>query len=208
MPEYDVIVGVDPGLKGGVAAVCGDRVIFARPMPLAELDERRSRVCGPTFSAWVDEACEAVGSERVAVYIENAWGRSGDGAGGAFSFGAAFIVPFDRGAELGDVRLINPKKWQHALLGPFYSFGEDDDIRTPRQRSKLASISRALHVHPRINLRPGRCRVDQDGIADALNIADYGWLENTGRLEEAGRKGRKPAPKKRRNGRNPNRNGA
>ena len=42
---------------------------------------------------------------------------------------------------------------------------------------KLRALGRVKELLPGLGLRPGRCRVDQDGLADAGLLALYGeWV--------------------------------
>lgn len=56
-----------------------------------------------------------------------------------------------------------PKEWQKTV---FHADLEEDE-------TKAKSIATAKALYPGINLRPGQCRVDHDGISDAACLAKY-----------------------------------
>jgi hypothetical protein len=105
----------------------------------------------------------------------------GQGVTSCFTFGRAL------GRILGvlealDVRtvLIDPKTWHKAVLG---TPALPADKAARRKEWKRLAIAQCLSRWPALNLKASpRCRVDHDGMADALCLALYGfdgasWLE-------------------------------
>lgn len=59
--------------------------------------------------------------------------------------------------------IVPPREWQKVMLAG-----------VAKGDTKAASIVRANQLFPGVDLRPGQCRKDQDGLSDALLIAEYG----------------------------------
>lgn len=79
-----------------------------------------------------------------------------------FNFGKAY------GELIGTIKcsgyaylLVRPQDWKKEVLA-----GTDKD--------KAAAIDFCTHFYPEINLIPGRKKTPQDGIADAVCLAEYG----------------------------------
>lgn len=60
--------------------------------------------------------------------------------------------------------IVPARTWQRTM---FAGLGKVAD-------TKAASILVAKRLFPGVDLRPGQCRKDQDGLADALLLAEYG----------------------------------
>jgi hypothetical protein len=60
--------------------------------------------------------------------------------------------------------IVPARTWQRTM---FAGLGKVED-------TKAASILVAKRLFPEVDLRPGMCRKDQDGLADAILIAEYG----------------------------------
>lgn len=138
-------IGIDPGKKGGIAVVLKDAPDVIRVFPYT--DET------------LKEVCEMYSGECKAV-IEQVHAMPRDSNKGAFNFGKSF------GYILGVVeahgipyQLIPPQKWQAEFS----------------IHSKEDSINVAKRLYPGINLLPTeRSRKESDGMADAINIVEWG----------------------------------
>lgn len=60
--------------------------------------------------------------------------------------------------------IVTARDWQRVM---FAGLGKVED-------TKAASILIAKRLFPEVDLQPGECRTDQDGLSDALLIAEYG----------------------------------
>ena len=146
-----LVLGVDPGSKGGFALI-GDGVApLVWPMPetltglLAAMQERPR----PDLAV-----------------IESVHAMPGQGVSSMFTFGRGFgqleaLLAF-KGLP---VAYVTPQRWQKAVLG-----------RLPGSEGKRAVIDWARQQWPAVSLRrTARCSTDSDGMADALGIAFYGF---------------------------------
>ncbi len=143
------VVGIDPGMHGGLAAL-GETCV-AMPMPTIgkELDVY-------TIAVWLRQ------QEPSLVVIEQVSAMPGNGVAGMFRFGMHYgmlhgivqtlWIPF---------RLVRPQAWKKLILA-----GTD--------HGKTAAIEHVTRAYPDIELMPGRCRKPHDGIADAVCIAEWG----------------------------------
>ena len=143
-----VFVGIDPGKSGAMAIIGTGQNPFIRVVPYGDRDYAEVlRYHGEydTFGGCVVERVNAM---------------PGQGVTSMFSFGenygfiqgllTAFNVPYE---------LVRPAKWKK-------EFGVTSDKNT--------SISVAKRLFPNASLfRTERCRKEDDGIAEALLIAEY-----------------------------------
>lgn len=171
-----IYLGVDPGKAGAIAALNDDgRALLTWPMPLVTSAKGRDeydlpRICGILRGHPVNELFATV--EKLHPLPPKLMGR---GAGGS-------IANFNRGLAHGWVwmltalgiayQLVPAQSWQKVMLAGLP--GEDTG-----QRSILA----AKQLWPLQDLRrTERSRKDDDGLADALLIAEWGRRKHRGAL--------------------------
>ncbi len=70
--------------------------------------------------------------------------------------------------------IVHARKWQVAM---FAGLGKVED-------TKAASIARAGQLFPGVNLIPEGCKKPQDGLSDALLLAEFGRRQLTPREEQ------------------------
>ncbi|MCZ0926473.1 hypothetical protein L0636_01040 [Halomonas janggokensis] len=147
-----IIAGIDPGLKGGISCIDTEGEVWAEPLPHigkeVDLHSILSALAPP------DEV-ESVIVERLGI-------RPGQSA----QSGATQGINWGRligGLEVAgySIRLVRPQDWKTKVLR-----GTKKD-----KSDAIAFVSRA---YPGVNLKPGKCRTPQDGLADAVCIAEYG----------------------------------
>jgi hypothetical protein len=163
-----IVIGVDPGLKGAIAAIDGDRVAYR--LLIDCYDPEGARVVPALFLDAVASVAAELGGEAVAIGVERqqAMKRQGRTQGVASTFKTAInyglILGACEGAGLSPYDL-HPKVWRR-LAGITVAKGADP---------KVATIRRVKSLFPLVNLRPGegrrKKRTDHDGIADAIGIA-------------------------------------
>jgi len=158
--SHPIIIGIDPG-KSGYIAVIKDRCaedldIFPIPYKDNCLD--------------VKALYEMFSSHQLFnthFFIEDVvsfGAKSNTGQKTRFSDHGKIIAVLELlGAKY---KVVHPNKWQAEILG-----------KVTRNESKVASIKHVKARFPYVNLQPGRCTTDQDGIADACCIAEYGYYE-------------------------------
>ncbi len=143
------IIGIDPGLSGGVAFLNADA--RAVPMPTAggEIDARALAVL----------LMEAMPSLVVA---EKVGAMPKQGLSSTFKFGKGYgtIIGICAAYQIR-LELVTPQRWKGEVLAG-------------TARDKQAAIDYCTRAFPSVSLIPPRCRVPQDGMADALCLAEYG----------------------------------
>ena len=165
-----IIVGVDPGQKGGLA-IMKDGACTGHPMPLAgkEVDARavtdllmrehemvRDEVANQHF--YVSPA------DNILVVVEKVHAMPKQGVSSTFKFGLNYGRILGAIEALGlRYELVTPQAWKKAILA-----GTD--------KGKTAAVEFVHRRYPSVNLMPGRMRTHHDGIADAVCLAEYGRL--------------------------------
>ncbi len=153
-----LVLGIDPGCKGGFALV-GDGV---EPCAWAMPDTLTGILAALQHYPKPDLCC-----------LESVHAMPGQGVSSCFTFGRGFggleaLMAF----KSIPVALVTPQRWQRAVLG-----------RLPGDEGKRAVLNWARAQWPGLSLKASpRCKVDSDGLADALGLAFYGsktfaWLE-------------------------------
>ena len=157
-----IVVGIDPGMKGGVAVYNSDtNTMVARAMP--------------TYGGRIDgDALKEMLPDRGVVYIEEQRARPPDGRVGAMTMGrgyeAILIAVEDKNLEYV---LPTPHEWQDIVFCDY----DLDDYGMNWKESKIASIDHVMYNWPSVDLSPGRMTLPHDGIADAVCLAEYGMNE-------------------------------
>lgn len=159
----DCIFGIDLGLGGGVASISVGDVAHARRMPTLAAPKGTGRVYD--LSGIVQFLYAPASDSHM--FIEKAQLR---GAAPASKQGAVSLARCQALWEMACVSagysytIVPARTWQRTM---FAGLGKVKD-------TKAASILVAKRLFPCVNLRPGQCRKDQDGLSDALLIAEYG----------------------------------
>ena len=156
-----IIVGIDPGAKGGIAILDSEiGVTDTFNMPLrddGEIDAVKLFFLLPDHDGSI-------------VYIENVHSMPGQGSVSTFKFGKSLgkivsVLELSFGED--DVNVVSPTTWQKA--GPGKTGGD-----------KNITIEWVKKTYPEAQIIPKGCRVPHDGICDAIGIAHYGMLKMNG----------------------------
>ena len=144
-----ICIGVDPGKLGAMAALYPNGGIILEPF-----SEESFLVAFKTLSS------SFFAGRKIVVALEHVGGIPGQSAPAAFNFGDNF--GFIRGALAAcglPYELVRPQKWKKE-----FSCTSD----------KNTSIEVARRLFPHVNLkRTERCKKDDDGLAEALLLAEY-----------------------------------
>ena len=154
-----LIVGIDPGLRGGLAALAPDGAVAGVwPMPVAGGEVHAAGVADLLRSLRCLDNLQDIGL----VCLEKVGAMPKQGVASTFRFGTGWGMVRGVCAALAmPVRLIPPPVWKkRVLLG--YPHDKDGAIRYCTDR------------WPTVDLIPAGCRVPQDGLAEALCLAAYG----------------------------------
>lgn len=155
MSSHHVFIGIDPGLKGGVAFLgANGEILESHIMPVVGNE------------IWLSKLACLLRTPNSLAYVEHSQAISKAGAGTVFKFGMGF------GAILGILSanhkpytLVKPRVWQKEMHA-----GTDPDL-DPKQRSLIS----AERLYPTQNfLASERCKKPHDGMIDAVLIAEYG----------------------------------
>lgn len=140
--------GIDPGSKGGWAVLGDDQDAGAMPMVGKEIDAY-------ALAAVLNKYRPSL------VVVERAQAMPRQGVSSMFNYGKGF------GKILGVLeagcwshQLVTPQQWKRSVLAG-------------TAKDKFAAINHCHRRYPMVDLVPGRARKPQDGIADAVCMAEY-----------------------------------
>jgi crossover junction endodeoxyribonuclease RuvC len=150
-----VILGIDPGLSGGLAWMSGASEVVTFAIPSVKARTRGREIQWNVLADALDFR------EVEHAFVEQVGARPGQGTASMFKFG--FVCGGIRGilaAKRIPVTYVSPQAWKKALhLGA----GKD------------AARARAAELFPQAASQ--FARVKDDGVAEAALIACYGWLQ-------------------------------
>lgn len=150
----NLFLGIDPGLKGGLALVGGEDVIIV-PMPTigGEIDIRG-------LQSFILEHAPKI---KHAV-IEHVWALPKQGAASGFKFGKLCGI-IEAAVVMAQIpyTLTIPQKWQKAMHAGVAS----------KENTKQRSFQVCQRLFPSESLILPGCRTPHDGMADALLMAEY-----------------------------------
>lgn len=153
-----LIIGIDPGLSGGIAFMEGERM-HVEPLPTLKVSKgkgKRRILDLSSLSAMIDDRTKD--ASRVHVFIEQVGSMPGQGVASMFSFGEVFgAIKGIIAAYFLPMTLVTPVTWKRALR---VSKNKDD----ARNRA-----SQLMPRHGHFWLRH-----KDDGLAEAAMIALYG----------------------------------
>jgi crossover junction endodeoxyribonuclease RuvC len=164
-----MIVGLDPGTRGAIAALDGREVVLVENLPVHTVAAKgrgdRAELDVHTLHALI----AGLGPIEHA-FVEKVAARPGNGSVSMFRFGQACGAIYATLAVMGiPLSFVQPQAWQrHHGIGP----------------SPEAARQRAVQLYPQIASRLAR-KADANR-ADALLIAGYGQhVRETGQPDEA-----------------------
>ena len=172
--EYtSFVIGVDPGLKGGVAVFdCDDqKVVATLPIPVMVSGGKTVYDVAELITQ-LRKLVAFNPDDRFAEYtfcIEQQHALPEQGVVSMFTTGFGFGLW--RGifasicGKLDHILIVKAKEWQSIL------WEEDAPDET-----KARSIERVRRLFPYVHLWPNKRKKPHDGIADAVNIAHYAFL--------------------------------
>jgi len=164
-----MILGIDPGLSGGLCLYDGSPTPYVIPMPILET-KKGNEVDWDYLSDQFDLVLKVAAH----AYVEDVHSMPKEGVSSAFKFGGAVIGVWAMCAAFKIPRTrVSPGVWQPPMIG----LGGKKSVTT-----KDKSVARALELFPSMrNSFVGPRGGKIDGNADAAMIAVYGYHIHTGR---------------------------
>lgn len=157
------IIGVDPGLNGGIAMYCSGSYRENQELIVMEIPTLKSSTGRGNEILWAElvDTFDVMFDGAQHAFIERVQAMPGNGASSMFKFG--YVAGGIRGilaAKRIPVTMVQPAKWKHAMgLG----------------KSKDVAVSRACELWPdSVSSFRGPKGGNKDGPAEAALIAKYG----------------------------------
>lgn len=158
-----VVIGIDGGLNGGIACAFGGGRFAVWPMPTVRVGKSKRLY----DEQYIRQTLSFLDATHAFIEFAQAMIRPGRKQNLSSTFKTGDCYGFMRGILVGlgiPHEVVRPKAWQSTMLT-----GVD------KSETKRASIIVAKRLFPDVSLkRTDKCRVDSDGMADALLIAEYG----------------------------------
>ena len=164
------ILGIDPGISGGVALLDEKgAVLEAFATPTVPYGDKKQVDC----TAIVDRLRPHLLIEAPEVFLEKVGAFRGQGVTSMFSFGKSFgqVIGMCQALEW-NIHFVRPQQWQKVIKAsaPLLLWSD--------KWEKQNSIMFCHHVHSETSLlATSRSTKSHDGMADAICIAHYGFLE-------------------------------
>ncbi len=149
-----IIIGIDPGKKGAIVVVRSEFIdCYSMPLIGKDLDEKEiNRILDLSHRE----------GHKVIAFIEKVHAMPGQGVTSMFNFGMGYgMLRMALTANSIPYQLVTPQAWKKVILAGL-------------SKDKSEAINYIARKYPDVNLMPGRKRVLDSGIADALCIAEYG----------------------------------
>ena len=175
-----IFVGVDPGLKGGLAALHSDGRVEVVPMPVYFIRRKNHPTKSTVDGQWVKDWLRALGTKSITLMvIEKAivLPRQGLVSGSRFVGDQRYITGIAHGLDITCIEVL-PGQWKRAL-----KLGKGD-----LHDKKAASIAMCRKLYPYADIRryskvPGkRLSGDSHDLAEAVLLAHYARESASGRL--------------------------
>lgn len=170
-----VVIGIDPGLTGGLAWLGSS--VSAIPIPTIHKEGIRYPLLNhSTIEKWY-ETCACVFEEIPTIAaIEDVHSMPRDSKQGAFTFGFTTGGIVSYFCSLGlELVTVSPREWQRSLLSEDIArFKQSSPDLTSREVLKASSVEYVKREYPSLSLIPTpRSKNPHSGIADAVCIATY-----------------------------------
>lgn len=146
-------LGVDPGKNGGMAVLRADGTV----MEVTRMPEGKARTID-----WVVQMKECYAN--LVLLTELAQAMPKQGVTSSFNYGRHFATFEDTAIMLRiPYNEVRPAIWKKAMA---------------LNQKKIDSIAACRRLFPTVDLIPKGCRIEHDGIAEALLVAEWGRRKN------------------------------
>jgi crossover junction endodeoxyribonuclease RuvC len=155
------IVGVDPGINGGIAFFENTLLVSVVCTPIIKNEKKKNTLDNYRIGKMIQNFAPDY------VYIEKVGAMPGQGVTSMFNFGFVTGCIYGICGGLGiPIREVRPQEWKKTIL-------KEND------HDKDAAVAFCLENFADIDLkRTKRCKKDHDGMAEAVCIALYGLQNN------------------------------
>jgi crossover junction endodeoxyribonuclease RuvC len=178
-----IVIGVDPGKSGGLAAINKRGIVDCIPMPVSSdglVDSRAVAewIRGVSAPAWAkDDRGNDTVDREVSVWIEDVHAMPGQGVCSMFSFGRSLGNLEGVCGALGmAVHRVRPQAWVKEageVLGCISVDCGGSGKGSAKNKGKSAVWAKRIWTTANLLATP-RSKVAHDGMADALLIAWFG----------------------------------
>ena len=160
-----LVIGIDVGLKGGVAVVNTRALLYAEEFKFKK--ETYFEDCLSKLNPIVSKYSKYKNS---ICYMENVHAFPRQGVVSTFTSGVLFGLSYAVMRNAFNVKLVNPRTWQ-SYFGILDSkhYGKCNSAYSKRKKRKKLSIKCVSNLYP-----AWKDRITKDGVADAVLIATYG----------------------------------
>lgn len=177
--NYQTVIGIDPGLDGGVA-VFSPAGRSVTKMPVAD---------GAVDAHTLANMLRNSALNTTIVVIESVHSMPHQGVASAFTFGKGYGTIFGVCGAIGlRLELVTPQAWKKVVLPGLIpakvklgkeatSAQKKAAAAAHKKAGKDAAIGWCRRAYPDLNLVPEGCRVPHDGCADATCIAEFARLK-------------------------------
>lgn len=146
--------GIDPGQQGGIARI---RFGVNRPTIVQPMPENALLIVAALGNLAID-----------LVVLEKAQSMPKQGIAGAFNYGVHYGTLVGILSTLGIPYVeVRPTVWKAEML---------QGVRDKADKKQV--IEHCKKLFPNVDLVPPGCRVEKDGMAEALLLAEYGRRKN------------------------------
>ena len=179
-----LVIGIDPGKKGALAVLSIiEGILEVRPMPLVaggkkSRDEYDIRSITDYLKGYRADCCLVTVERSQPLSMI----RNPTGLPGADAFKPGSIAQFNRGVQRGFEWLLTALEIPFQLVAP-RTWMKVMHAGAPGADTKQRSVIAAQRLFPGVDLRrTPRCTKDDDGIAEALLLAEFGRRTRNGEV--------------------------
>jgi Holliday junction resolvasome RuvABC endonuclease subunit len=176
-----IVIGIDPGLTGGVAMLHGSQAeVWDTPSKLVEVNGKtKRRIDAPALARLIDKAVNCLDPHREArAFVELAQASPRMGVSSAFAYGQAFGLVVGVLAHLDvPVQTVPAAQWKR---GMGLAKKGSRELGRDEEREKGSALDLARRLYPQLADELGR--IKDNGRADALLLAHWGCEQLEGGL--------------------------
>lgn len=174
-----MIIGIDPGVDGGLAAMGQGIVRDTIVMPVIGNGIKVLNLVEITafMNKWLLPGVYRPSADLVIIEKVHTFDKAGSTQSFNFGMGYGQLQGICAALQLPFV-LITPQQWKKVILIGY----KKPSKGASEKEKKKAALQYVQQKYPKLDLRKSeRCQNPHDGIVDAICLAEYGlWLQNNG----------------------------